>query len=529
MNKRSTIAFKALPLMLRTAVLIIIFTTLGMLAVSYYDREKDYKEKGLSYAHMAADYIDGDKIRKYLETGEKDEYYKNVLDFVNLIERDSDLKYYSIFVPYEDYGIYIWDGDYDDKYVDLGYREEYVKYGKEYIQKVFRKDPADEILVRKNETENSNEFLAIVCYPIFDSSGEPVALADAVMDMNGLLSYVFRYVMTLVICVVVILVLSMLTLYKSFQCDIINPILKVNSAAREMVNNLDNNEEDISLEVNTGDELEELATSFNQMNHEVREYLKRLVEVTADKERIGTELNVATKIQADMLPCVFPAFPDRTDFDIFASMTPAKEVGGDFYDYFLLDDDHLCIVMADVSEKGVPAALFMVVSRTLIKDQAQMCYSPKTILEEVNNKLYDSNAEGMFVTVWLGILELSTGKIVATNAGHEYPVLRKAGGRFELVKDEHGMILGVMPDMKYTEYEMELERGGCLFLYTDGVPEATNSYSKLFGTDRMIEALNTDPEATPEGLLRNVKNATDEFVGEAPQFDDLTMLAVVLS
>ncbi len=265
------------------------------------------------------------------------------------------------------------------------------------------------------------------------------------------------------------------------------------------------------------------------MYHELSEYLKQLVEVTADKERIGTELNVATKIQADMLPCVFPAFPDRTDFDIFASMTTAKEVGGDFYDYFLLDDDHLCIVMADVSEKGVPAALFMVVSRTLIKDQAQMCYSPKTILEEVNNKLYDSNAEGMFVTVWLGILELSTGKIVATNAGHEYPVLRKAGGRFELVKDEHGMILGVMPDMKYTEYEMELERGGCLFLYTDGVPEATNSYSKLFGTDRMIEALNTDPEATPEGLLRNVKNATDEFVGEAPQFDDLTMLAVVLS
>ena len=305
MNKRSTIAFKALPLMLRTAVLIIIFTTLGMLAVSYYDREKDYKEKGLSYAHMAADYIDGDKIRKYLETGEKDEYYKNVLDFVNLIERDSDLKYYSILVPYEDYGIYIWDGDYDDKYVDLGYREEYVKYGKEYIQKVFRKDPADEILVRKNETENGNEFLAIVCYPIFDSSGEPVALAEAVMDMNGLLSYVFRYVMTLVICVVVILVLSMLTLYKSFQCDIINPILKVNSAAREMVNNLDNNEEDISTENNKKINKEKNNNDINKNKKATiitKDTMKKIKENTKKiNERNENEKKVDIKFNANDL------------------------------------------------------------------------------------------------------------------------------------------------------------------------------------------------------------------------------------
>ena len=203
-------------------------------------------------------------------------------------------------------------------------------------------------------------------------------------------------------------------------------------------------------------------------------------------------------------------------------------MGGYLYVFFLLDDDHLGMVIADVSEKGIPASLFMVISKTLIKDQAQMCRSPKTILEEVNNKLCESNGEGMFVTVWLGILTISTGKIVAANAGHEFPAIRKANGEFELFKDEHGFVLGCMKDMKYNEYEMELEKGGCLFLYTDGVPEATNANDKLFGTDRMLEALNKDPKATPGDLLDNVKKATDEFVGDAPQFDDLTMMAVTL-
>ena len=296
----------------------------------------------------------------------------------------------------------------------------------------------------------------------------------------------------------------------------------------DSVRTLEGDNLDFKCDVNSGDETEVLAQSFKSLTERIKDYIDEVQTITAEKERIGAELNVATQIQADMLPCIFPAFPERKEFDIFASMTPAKEVGGDFYDFFLLDDDHLAMVMADVSGKGVPAALFMVISKTLIKDQAQMCRSPKTILEEVNNKLIESNAEGMFVTVWLGILEISTGKIVASNAGHEYPAMRKANGKFELIKDKHSMMVGAMAGVKYSEYEMVLEKGGCLFLYTDGVPEATDADCKLFGTDRMIDALNKDPMADPEVLLPNVKNATDEFIGDAPQFDDLTMLAVTL-
>ena len=227
-----------------------------------------------------------------------------------------------------------------------------------------------------------------------------------------------------------------------------------------------------------------------------------------------------------MLPCIFPPFPARLDFDIYAHMSPAKEVGGDFYDFFLLDDDYLALVMADVSGKGVPAALFMVISKTLIKDHAQITRSPKIILETVNNILMENNAEDMFVTVWLGIMEISTGKITAANAGHEYPVVKGADGEFTLIKDKHGVVVGAMEDIRYRQYEMQLEPGGCLFLYTDGIPEATNAREEMFGTDRMLEALNLEPDANPERLLSNVLNSVNNFVGSAPQFDDMTMLAL---
>ena len=213
-------------------------------------------------------------------------------------------------------------------------------------------------------------------------------------------------------------------------------------------------------------------------------------------------------------------------FDIYATMTPAKEVGGDFYDFFLIDDDHLGMVMADVSGKGVPAALFMMMSKIIINNYAVQDGSPARVLEHANSIICKNNEEEMFVTVWLGVLEISTGKITAANAGHEYPIVRKADGTYELFKDKHGFVVGGMDGMRYKEYEIQLEKGGALFLYTDGVPEATNSENILFGTDRLIEALNRNKNSDPKQMLTNTKIAVDEFVGEAEQFDDLTMLAL---
>ena len=273
-------------------------------------------------------------------------------------------------------------------------------------------------------------------------------------------------------------------------------------------------------------EIGQLSEDVCDLAKEIDDYLKRIETITAEKERIGTELALATRIQADMLPNIFPAFPDRPDFDIYASMDPAKEVGGDFYDFFLIDETHLGIVMADVSGKGVPAALFMMISKILVQNYAMTGRSPAQVLQAVNDQICANNREEMFVTVWFGVLDTETGKITAANAGHEYPVLMQAGGQFELVKDKHGFVIGGMDGMRYKEYELTLTPGSRLFLYTDGVPEATNAQREMFGTDRMLDALNEAPDAAPEMILKNVRKAVDGFVKDAEQFDDLTMLCV---
>lgn len=278
--------------------------------------------------------------------------------------------------------------------------------------------------------------------------------------------------------------------------------------------------------IHTGDEIEALADAFEKMTYDLRSYIENLAAVTAEKERIGAELNVATQIQASMLPCIFPAFPGRKEFDIYATMQPAKEVGGDFYDFFLVDDNHLALVMADVSGKGVPAALFMVIAKTLLKNSAQNGLSPQEVLKKVNNQLCENNDAEMFVTVWLGIYEISTGKLTAANAGHEYPAVKRADGSFELIRDKHGFVLAGMEGAKYTEYELFLNKGDALFVYTDGVAEATDANETLYGTDRMLAALNDGEADEPKELLRRVKADIDRFVGEAPQFDDITMLGL---
>ncbi len=238
-----------------------------------------------------------------------------------------------------------------------------------------------------------------------------------------------------------------------------------------------------------------------------------------------TELDMATEIQAGMLPSIFPAFPNREEFDLYASMEPAKEVGGDFYDFFMIDDDHLGVVIADVSGKGVPAALFMMISKTIIQNFAMLGIKASEVLTRTNEALCAQNKMDMFVTAWIGILELSTGKMNCASAGHEYPAICH-DGKFELFKDRHGLVLGGMEGLRYKDYEIQLEKGDKIFVYTDGVPEATNTENALFGTDRMIDALNTDASAGPEGVLRNVRAFVDEFVGIAEQFDDITMLCL---
>jgi sigma-B regulation protein RsbU (phosphoserine phosphatase) len=249
------------------------------------------------------------------------------------------------------------------------------------------------------------------------------------------------------------------------------------------------------------------------------------INQSAKSMKTTAELNVATNIQKSMLPCIFPAFPERAEFGIFATMDPAKEVGGDFYDFFMVDERHLAIVMADVSGKGVPAALFMVIGKTLIKDHTQPGCNLGDVFTEVNNILCDSNSEGLFITAFEGVLDLVTGEFNYVNAGHELPFLYR-NGSFEAYKIKAGFVLAGMEDMRYRANSITLEPGDKIFQYTDGVTEATNAHNELFGMERLNDVLNRHGSDTPENILSAVKADIDAFVGTAPQFDDITMLCL---
>ena len=275
----------------------------------------------------------------------------------------------------------------------------------------------------------------------------------------------------------------------------------------------------------TGDEIEVLAESFAKQSARTTLYIDQIKRVTAEKERIEAELDMASRIQGSQLPRLFPPFPDRKEFALFASMTPAKEVGGDFYDFFMIDHDHMGFVMADVSGKGVPAALLMMVSRVLIKSGLQNGKGPAETLSSVNNQLCESNEADFFVTVWCAVLEISTGKGIAANAGHEHPVIRRAGGSYELQVYRHSMPVGALKDIPFRQHAFQMEPGDSFFVYTDGVPEATNGQKELYGTERMLAALNRESDAQPEQILANVTEDINSFVDGAEQFDDITMLS----
>ena len=325
----------------------------------------------------------------------------------------------------------------------------------------------------------------------------------------------------LVLLVVFIVAVGMIAAF-SITGRIIDPLNTITRRVASLgVRNRQFKMEDV---YRTGDEIEVLAESFAKQSALNMLYIDQIRHVTAEKERISAELDMASKIQASQLPRLFPAFPNRREFSLFASMTPAKEVGGDFYDFFMVGTDHIALVMADVSGKGVPAALLMMVARVLLKSSLQNGKGPAEALESVNNQLCESNDAGFFVTIWVAVLEISTGKGVASNAGHEHPVLRRAGGSYELVIYRHSMPVGTMEGIRFEQHEFHLNPGDSIFVYTDGVAEATNGDDELYGTERMLSALNSEPDAQPEQVLGNVMNDITGFVDGAEQFDDITML-----
>ena len=381
-------------------------------------------------------------------------------------------------------------------------------------------------------TNNQYGWMCTSGVPVRDQGGNTVAYVLTDISVVGLLHGVLVYFLRFALFLALLTCVLAYFFVRYFKKTLVEPINRIAGAAESYARDRRAGSEDTdhfsrqALNIRTGDEVENLSLVMADMERDLTAFEEGLARITAEKERINTELALATRIQADMLPNIFPAFPERPEFDIYASMTPAKEVGGDFYDFFLVDDDHLALVMADVSGKGIPAALFMMASKILLNNFTVSGLSPAQVLQTVNDQICANNREEMFITVWLGILEISTGTLTAASAGHEFPVLEQSGGPFDLYRDKRGFVIGGMEGMRYRDYSIALRPGDRLFLYTDGVPEAKDGEGRMFGLERMLRALNADPEVQPKQVLSHVREAVDGFVKSAEQFDDLTMLCL---
>lgn len=361
--------------------------------------------------------------------------------------------------------------------------------------------------------------------PIYNSKGEGVALVGVEFAMDGIINQRNQFLFGIIGALIGAMLTIIVLVVKIIDSTVVKPINLLSQVTSKYVESMDGNVSLVleSLNINTRDEIEELLNSFKKMEHEMNAYIKNLTTVTAEKERISTELEVATMIQAGILPS---KFPDEEEYSLYATMNPAKEVGGDFYDFFQIDDNRMAIVIADVSGKGIPAALFMMQSMALIRNYAQMTRDPSQALTLANEKLCQNNKAEMFVTAFIAVIELDTGKFIYANAGHNKPLILRKNGGFNWLATKPGFVLAGMEGIKYQAYEDCFEEGEAIYMYTDGVTEALNKNAEFYGDSRLKELLNKEnvKDLSMNKLLKFIRDNLAEFAEGADQADDITML-----
>ena len=493
---------------------------------------KQYNSFAYQIDEMARSYVNGDRIASYLETGTTDAEYdrmsQNIYSlyrYTSLYENNSGIY---IFVP--DCEKFTCKNIFDVRIVEAtAETKPYYEIGVE--DPITFEDPTEVTKIYETGKKSSSYFIheskfgynSCAILPVFDSNGKPTALIVADMPIPFISETLNRY-LAITIFITVLIVAAFMALFITMMRRTITRPMKIIATETDSFSKSDIQLSTLLPGFKQKDEIGQLARSIYKMETDIQSYISNITQITAEKERIGAELDIANHIQASMLPCIFPAFPDRKEIDIYATMTPAKEVGGDFYDFFMVDDRHLAIVMADVSGKGVPAALFMVIAKTLIKDHTVPGADLGDVFTKVNDLLCQSNSEGLFVTAFEGVLDMVTGEFNFVNAGHEMPYIYRKGEAFSFHKIKPGFVLAGMEGMKYKAGSITMNVGDKIFQYTDGVTEATNENNELYGMDRLTQILNKVKEYGPFVILPAVKENIDAFVGNAPQFDDITML-----
>lgn len=558
MKKRVSLGKKAVLVILVLALVLTAAAVLNSYRIYANTMDEHYQMLAIDVACTAADLVDSDWVKKYRD--EVDEIYSQspAPEFKNEEERTAYFSQYdrlkdqdylavqellekikkangvlSLYITYVDdkskTGVYLVDADSSENGCPTGQWD--IIYEENY--EVFE-HPEISFPAYITDTQEYG-WLCSAGTAIKDEDGNVVGHSMADISMEAVMND--RQAFFVHICLVMLAVTTLLVLI--FISLVYHVVIKpINSLAAAAVTYVEDKKKAGGeggrsalemLEIHTGDEVENLCMALQQMEQDINGYIENITAITAEKERIGAELSVATQIQASMLPCIFPAFPERSEFDIYATMMPAKEVGGDFYDFYLVDPDHLALVIADVSGKGVPAALFMVITKTLIKNRVQLGESPGQAFTAVNQTLCENNEAGLFVTAWLGILTISTGELVYTNAGHNPPLLGREGESFAYLKMRSGLVLAGMEGILYREARLKLESRDTLYLYTDGVTEATDIYEKMYGEEKLQTYLNNHQGENLENILHGIKADLDLFTKGAPQFDDITMLILRMS
>lgn len=505
--------------------------------------EELYGERVTTNCNAIATMLSAEDVKTIIsEGGNQTKAYQEMCALFNTLKEEGSVTYLSLTVPDEDSVHFYIDACVpdmgDDPSNQMAYGADVLYTDAVYVEGKSKKQTDQDLqkyyeiydrfvqnkgLAAPTLTDNDYGYNYTGIAVVLDTDGKAIAEVQYILDMTDVKAYLRSFLLKMLGISFAIIAIGVAAFFAFTKKTLTTPITKL---ARFTQNITDTGVfEHQRIELKTGDEIEMLSDSVNYMLEKLEDYIDNLSRITAEKERIGAELDIATRIQASILPCIFPAFPERKEFNIFAAMTPAKEVGGDFYDFFMIDERHLAIVVADVSGKGVPAALFMVIGKTLIKDHSQNGKALGDVFADVNNLLCESNSEDLFITAFEGVLDLVTGEFNYVNAGHEMPFLLQ-NGRFEAVRIKPCFVLAGMEDMQYKAGSIMMQPGDKIFQYTDGVTEATNPENELFGMERLSDSLNRVKDKEPKDIIASVKQDIDAFVGNAPQFDDITMLCL---
>ncbi|WP_051355628.1 SpoIIE family protein phosphatase [Acetobacterium malicum] len=519
------------------SMILAIFLCVIIVLISYFSYRdemfKRYDENISSLVHTAAALVPADKVNQYYETQQTDADYDRLIEQFQIIQEQNHLEYLYAYVPTADGFKVFGQGTkpgMEGHFVlgDFLGTDYYPQADIDAANNLFTNPDAPKTII-----SNDSEFgYLISAFEVMrDAQGNPILVVGADMSMKDINSTLNAYII-LVSSIALLIFVLFITIYLLFlNKSIINPLQVIVDNASDFVNiNLDENLGEIvalNIDVKTGDEIEILAEAFNKMTSDISRYIKELTSVTSERERIETELRIATLIQEGMLPRNFE-YPDRHEFTLYASMRAAKDVGGDFYDFFFVDDDHFCITIGDVSGKGVPAALFMAMTKATVKDLVLRRLPVDEVMTEANINLCNNNEQGMFVTLLIAIINVKTGVFQWCDAGHDPAIIWKKDGTVEMLTGKKGFVCAGMETAKYKMNESQIEKGDIIYLYTDGIPEANNTKNEFYGLERLKTLVASKDEHDIKSLCADILADVDEFADTEPQFDDITMLGFKL-